>query len=105
MVPGIGAGLENLRDTLDHLAYKVEDNMPYICANIVYESCSDTGIAIYELTIPQLVEVRNVMDKQTGYIDVEQLSFDPMEDNIPTWDSDHAFSGRIEFVGTWYWPD
>lgn len=77
--------------------------MPFICANTVYESCSDTAIAIYELTVSQLTEVRKAMDSETMYIDCSALSFDI--NDLPFIDPRQVFSGRIEFVATWYDPE
>lgn len=76
--------------------------MPYICANQVFENCRDTTVAIYEITVDQLNEIRAAMDPENLFIDTSALSFEVYD--LACEDPHKPFSGRIEFVGTFYDP-
>lgn len=70
--------------------------MPYIVANEVQESCSDTSVGIYEVSVAQLIEIKaNDVD---GWVTVNDLSFDWRE--LP--EVSAPFTGKIELIVTFY---
>lgn len=74
----------------------------FIVANIVYESCSDTSVGIVRVNHNQMLEIISAFDRETHFIDVDQLSF---EIEYLDWvDMKKPFTGTISLIGTFYYP-
>lgn len=75
--------------------------MPFVVANVVYEASSDTSVAIYEVSVEELLEIKTNTDPETLFVDVDSLSFDV--DDLDYHDPRKPFVGRIDAVVTFYW--
>lgn len=74
--------------------------MPFVVANTVYEHCRDTGVAMYEVSVEELLEIKSHTDPESLFVDVDALSFDV--DDLIMLDPRQPFVGRIDAVVTFY---
>ena len=77
--------------------------MRYFVYNIVYESCSDTGVGILAVDDATANEILAKMDPQTGFVDQSDCSFDFDDIMAEAPDVAMPFQGLIEACISLYW--